>query len=80
MRVLRARIFEYLREKQEAEISSERKGQVGKGKRSEKIRTYNFPQSRVTDHRIGLTVHKLDEVMKGSLERLIEALLLAKDI
>jgi len=80
MRVLRARLFQYLKERQEAEISEDRMTQVGRGKRSEKIRTYNFPQSRVTDHRIGLTLHKLDEVLKGSLDDLIEALLNAPEL
>ncbi len=75
MRVLRARLFQYLKEQQDAEISEDRRTQVGRAKRSEKIRTYNFPQSRVTDHRIGLTLHKLDEILKGDLDELIEALL-----
>ena len=75
MRVLRARIFQYLKERQEAEISEGRRTQVGRGDRSEKIRTYNFPQNRVTDHRVGLTLHKLDEILKGNLDELIEALL-----
>ncbi|MCD5390455.1 peptide chain release factor 1 [candidate division NPL-UPA2 bacterium] len=74
MRVLRARLLRYLKEKEEAKISDARRAQVGKAKRSEKIRTYNFPQGRVTDHRIGLTLHKLDEVLKGNLDKLIDAL------
>ena len=74
MRVLRARLFKHFKEWQEAEISEDRRTQVGRAGRSEKIRTYNFPQSRVTDHRIGLTLHKLDEVLKGDLDELIEAL------
>lgn len=78
MRVLRARLFQYLKEQQEAEISEDRRTQVGRGKRSEKIRTYNFPQNRATDHRIGLTLYKLDEVLKGDLDELIEALLSSK--
>ncbi len=73
MRVLRARIFQHLKEQQEAEISEGRRTQVGRGDRSEKIRTYNFSQSRVTDHRTGLSLHKLDEVLKGDLDELIEA-------
>lgn len=71
MRTLRARIVEAEREKQEAEIAQNRKAQVGTGDRSEKIRTYNFPQNRVTDHRIGLTVHKLDQVLDGDLEEIV---------
>ena len=74
MRTLRARIVEAEREKQEAEIAQNRKAQVGTGDRSEKIRTYNFPQNRVTDHRIGLTVHKLDQVLAGDLEEIVQAL------
>jgi peptide chain release factor 1 len=74
MRTLRARIVEAEREKQEAEIAQHRKAQVGTGERSEKIRTYNFPQNRVTDHRIGLTVHKLDQVLAGDLDEIVQAL------
>ena len=74
MRTLRTRIVEAEREKQEAEIAQNRKAQVGTGDRSEKIRTYNFPQNRITDHRIGLTVHKLDQVLGGDLEEIVQAL------
>jgi peptide chain release factor 1 len=74
MRTLRARIVEAEREKQEAEIAQSRKAQVGTGERSEKIRTYNFPQNRVTDHRIGLTLHKLEQVMDGDLDEIVQAL------
>ena len=74
MRTLRARIVEAEREKQEAETAQNRKSQVGTGERSEKIRTYNFPQNRVTDHRIGLTLHQLDQVIEGRLEPLVSAL------
>jgi peptide chain release factor 1 len=74
MRTLRARIVEAEREKQEAEIASSRKAQVGTGDRSEKIRTYNFPQNRVTDHRIGLTVHRLDQILEGDLDEFVTAL------
>ncbi|RKY15239.1 MAG: peptide chain release factor 1, partial [Planctomycetota bacterium] len=64
--------------KREEEVSSRRRQMVGSGDRSEKIRTYNFPQNRVTDHRIGLTLYKLDEVMEGNLEEIVEALLEAE--
>jgi peptide chain release factor 1 len=74
MRTLRARIVEAEREKQEAEIAQSRKSQVGTGERSEKIRTYNFPQNRVTDHRVGVTLHKLDAVMEGDLDDIVQAL------
>ena len=74
MRTLRARIVEAEREKQEAEIAQNRKSQVGTGERSEKIRTYNFPQNRVTDHRVGLTLHKLELVMEGDLDDIVQAL------
>jgi peptide chain release factor 1 len=74
MRTLRARIVEAEREKQDAEIAQARKSQVGTGDRSEKIRTYNYPQNRVTDHRIGLTLHKLEQILGGDLDDLIEAL------
>src|SRR3954466_6290106 len=72
MRVLRSRLYEVELERQQAELAKERKTQVGSGDRSEKIRTYNFPQNRVTDHRIGLTLHKLPEVMDGKLQPLID--------
>ncbi len=74
MRVLRARLYEVEMEKQHAALAKERKQQVGSGDRSEKIRTYNFPQNRVTDHRIGLTVHQLTEVMDGKLKPFVDAL------
>ena len=76
MRVLRARLFERERAAREAERAARRKDQVGSGDRSERIRTYNFPQNRVTDHRINLTLHKLDEVLSGAaLDEIIEALM-----
>src|ERR1700746_4051438 len=75
MRVLRARLYELALEKQQAELTKERRAMVGSGDRSEKIRTYNFPQNRVTDHRIGLTIHQLPEVMDGKLQPLIDALI-----
>lgn len=74
MRVLRARLFEVERERQEAAYAADRKKMVGSGDRSEKIRTYNFPQSRVTDHRIGFTSHRLAEVLDGRLDELIDPL------
>jgi len=74
MRVLRARLYEREQEKQQAAIVAERRGQIKTGDRSEKIRTYNFPQNRVTDHRIGLTLHQLTDVMDGKLAPLVDAL------
>jgi peptide chain release factor 1 len=74
LRVLRARLLEIEREKQEGAIAAERKKMVGTGDRSEKIRTYNFPQSRITDHRIGFTTHRLTDVLEGGLDELIEPL------
>ncbi|HKD14953.1 MAG TPA: peptide chain release factor 1 [Candidatus Angelobacter sp.] len=74
MRVLRARLYEMELEKQQQALAKERKAMVGTGDRSEKIRTYNFPQNRVTDHRIGLTLHQLGEVMDGKLQPIIDAL------
>jgi len=75
MRVLRARLYEVEMQRQQAELAKERKTQVGSGDRSEKIRTYNFPQNRVTDHRIGLTIHQLDLVMDGKLQPFVDALI-----
>ena len=75
MQMLRAKIYAKLQEEQEAKIGNERRLKVGTGERSEKIRTYNYPQNRVTDHRIGFTVQKLDRVMEGDLEEIIEALI-----
>jgi peptide chain release factor 1 len=74
MRVLRSRLYELELEKQQAALAKERKQQVGTGDRSEKIRTYNFPQNRVTDHRIGLTIHQLTEVMDGKIQAILDAL------
>jgi peptide chain release factor 1 len=74
LRVLRSRLYEMELEKQREQIGAERRSMVGTGDRSEKIRTYNFPQNRVTDHRIGLTLHQLDQVMDGRLDPLIESL------
>ena len=74
MRVLKARLLERAQDEQAAAIAADRRSQVGTGERSERIRTYNFPQTRVSDHRIGLTLHKLPAVMEGDLDELIEAL------
>ncbi|MEX2263067.1 MAG: peptide chain release factor 1 [Bryobacteraceae bacterium] len=74
MRVLRSRLYEMELEKQQEQLGAERRSMVGTGDRSEKIRTYNFPQNRVTDHRIGLTLHQLDQVMDGRLDPIIDAL------
>ncbi len=73
MQVMRSRLYQMEMEKQMALIGAERKSIVGTGDRSEKIRTYNFPQNRITDHRIGLTLHQLDLVMEGRLAPIIEA-------
>jgi peptide chain release factor 1 len=74
LRVLRARLFELEREKQRAELDATRRSQIGSGERAEKIRTYNYPENRVTDHRIKLTVHQLDRVLQGELDEFTEAL------
>ncbi|KJB89691.1 peptide chain release factor 1 [Paenibacillus sp. E194] len=78
LQVLRARIYEIKRHEEEAKYAGERKSKVGTGDRSERIRTYNYPQSRVTDHRIGLTLHKLDQIMNGDVEELIQTLTLTE--
>ncbi|OGW37991.1 MAG: peptide chain release factor 1 [Nitrospirae bacterium RBG_13_39_12] len=75
MKVLRSRLYEIEMERQEKERASERKLQVGTGDRSEKIRTYNFPQNRVSEHRIGFTLHKLDQVLEGNLDEIIDSLI-----
>ena len=74
MKILRAKLYEIEREKQNAAIAAERKNQVGTGMRNERIRTYNYPQGRVTDHRIGLTLYKLEALLNGDLDELIDAL------
>ena len=77
MKALRARLYEFERERLDAERAADRKGQVGSGDRSERIRTYNFPQGRVTDHRINLTLYKLDKVITGeALDEVLDALIL----
>lgn len=76
LRTLRAHLFELQRRQQEEELAAKRRAQIGTGARSEKIRTYNFLQNRVTDHRIGLTIHRLDDVLDGDLDEIIDALAL----
>lgn len=78
LQVLRARISDMMRQEEEAKYAGERKSKVGTGDRSERIRTYNYPQSRVTDHRIGLTLHKLDSVMNGEINEFVSALTIAE--
>ena len=75
MKILRSRLYDLVQQEQHDKIASERKSQVGTGDRSERIRTYNFPQGRVTDHRIGLTLHKLDAILNGDMDELISALI-----
>ncbi len=77
MRVLRTRLYEAEREKQSSQLADERKSMVGSGDRSEKIRTYNFPQCRVSDHRIGLTIYKLEQFINGDMDEVIDALITA---
>jgi peptide chain release factor 1 len=74
MRVLRARLYELERERQQAEQAAERRSQIGTGQRAEKVRTYNFPENRLTDHRVHLTVHRLDKILEGELDDFTEAL------
>jgi len=74
MRVLRSRLYDAERQKVDDERAATRKSQVGSGDRSERIRTYNYPERRITDHRINLTLHKLDSVLNGDLEELIDQL------
>ena len=75
MRMLRSRLYDQMEQERNAAIAADRKSQVGTGDRSERIRTYNFPQGRVTDHRIGLTLYKLEQVMNGDLDEIIDALI-----
>ncbi|OQB71029.1 MAG: Peptide chain release factor 1 [bacterium ADurb.Bin132] len=79
MKVLRARLFELEQEKREKEQVNARRVQIGSGDRAEKIRTYNFPQCRVTDHRIGLTIYRLPDVMMGDLDLVISELIEAEE-
>ncbi|MCM3747621.1 peptide chain release factor 1 [Paenibacillus pasadenensis] len=78
LQVLRARIYDIHRQEEEAKIAGDRRSKVGTGDRSERIRTYNFPQSRVTDHRIGLTLHRLDTIMNGDMNEIVNSLSLAE--
>ena len=75
MKVLRSRLLDKEQSEQQSKISKERKNMVGSGDRSERIRTYNFPQGRVTDHRIGLTLYKLEQTMQGDLDHIIDPLI-----
>jgi peptide chain release factor 1 len=75
MKVLKARLYDLEMQKQQSAISEERKSQVGTGDRSERIRTYNFPQGRITDHRIGQTVHQLEAFLDGEIDEMINALI-----
>ena len=75
MKVLRARLFDIQQAEQQTKISEERRNMVGSGDRSERIRTYNFPQGRVTDHRIGLTLYKLEDILQGQLDMIIDPLI-----
>ncbi len=80
MRLLKAYLMEREEEKRRKEVADSRKSQVGSGDRSERIRTYNYPQSRVTDHRIGLTLYKLAQVLEGDLDEIIDALIQDNEI
>lgn len=76
MKILRARVADMYMQEAQAEVDATRKSAVGTGDRSERIRTYNYPQNRVTDHRIGLTIQKLDQIIEGKLDEVIDALIL----
>ena len=78
MRVLKSRLFDHYQSQQEAALATERRSQIGSGDRSERIRTYNFPQGRVTDHRIGLTLYRLEQFLDGDMDELIDALIVAE--
>lgn len=75
MRVLKAKLYEQMQSKIDSEYAENRRMQVGTGDRSERIRTYNYPQGRVTDHRIGLTLYKIDQILDGELDEIIDALI-----
>ena len=74
MRLLKSRIYDQEKQKQDAELANERKSQVGSGDRSEKIRTYNYPQGRITDHRIGLSIYQFEDFLNGNLDEMIDSL------
>ena len=75
MRLLRSRLYEIEKEKQDSAVANERKSQVGSGDRSEKIRTYNYPQGRITDHRIGLSIYQFEDFLNGNLDEMIDNLI-----
>lgn len=75
MKMMRAKLYDHERQQLDAERAADRKNQVGSGDRSERIRTYNFPQGRISDHRINLTLYRLDEVLQGDLDEVIDALI-----
>ncbi|MBW1854816.1 MAG: peptide chain release factor 1, partial [Deltaproteobacteria bacterium] len=75
LKILRARLFDRAMREQQSEISQERRNQIGSGDRSERIQTYNYPQGRITDHRIGLTLHNLESVLEGELDEIINQLI-----
>ena len=77
MKVLKSRLYDFYRTQADKEYSENRRSQVGTGDRSERIRTYNFPQGRVTDHRIGLTLHSIDTFLMGDIDQMVEALAIA---
>jgi len=74
MKILRSRLFDMLIQEQNEKIASDRRSQVGTGSRSERIRTYNFPEGRVTDHRIGLTIYRLEHILNGNIDEIVDAL------
>ena len=77
MKILRSKLYEAKQQEQDAKVAAERRSQVGTGDRSERIRTYNFPQGRMTDHRIGLTIYRLDDLVNGNIDEVIDALITA---
>ena len=77
MRMLRSRLYEKEKQERDAKLANERKSQVGSGDRSEKIRTYNYPQGRITDHRIGLSIYQFEDFLNGNLDEMIESLITA---